>query len=272
MSYHLGVKMSVLLLFLLLQTASAESKTFFRTDSFLGISSEDSCFLTAEYENGIETSILARENKIYFVLSKQNWKPVADKRYELKIDFGDEYYDLTTTASENGNFLGSPHPDFLDSYAGSGSVEISWGSNSVAFLNLAGSSKAITALRSCMTKKGIVVVRPLPQPVSPPPVKNDPFDRSAPVSLRYYIGDDYPSEANGYEGVVKAAVQVGANSRVVDCKVVETSGSAILDEAACKNLRRSSFNAAKDRAGQPIDGISEHSVRFEDPTKTVQPN
>jgi outer membrane biosynthesis protein TonB len=53
---------------------------------------------------------------------------------------------------------------------------------------------------------------------------------------------------------------------------VETSGSATLDEAACKSLRRSSFNAAKDRAGQPIDGIFELSVRFEDPTKTVQPN
>jgi protein TonB len=72
--------------------------------------------------------------------------------------------------------------------------------------------------------------------------------------------------------VVKAAVQVGANSRVVDCTVVETSGSAILDEAACKSLRRSSFNAARDRAGQPIDSIFERTVRFEDPTKTVQPN
>ena len=264
--------MSVVVAFVLMSATVPDDSVFYYKDGFIGLSDSDSCFLSSEYESGIKTNILAKENELYFTFSKENWQPVTDKRYKFKIEFDDEYFDLTTTVIEGGVFLASLHPDFLDSYSGSGGIEISWGSNSVAALNLAGSSKAISALRSCMNKKGIVVVSPLPQPVSPIPVKNDPFDRSAPVSLRFYNGDDYPSEANGYEGVVKAAVQVGANSRVVDCTVVETSGSAILDEAACKSLRRSSINAARDRAGQPIDGIFELSVRFEDPTKTVQPN
>lgn len=264
--------MSLVVAFILMSATVSDDSIFYNKDGFIGLYGSDSCFLSSEYENGIKTNILAKENEFYFTFSKENWQPVTNKRYKFKIEFDNEYYDLTTTVIEGGVFLASLHPDFLDSYSGSGGIEISWGSNSVAALNLAGSSKAIFALRLCMNKKGIVVASPLSQPVSPIPAKNDPFDRSAPVSLRYYNGDGYPSEANGYEGVVKAVVQVGANSRVVDCKVVETSGSAILDEAACKSLRRSSFNAAKDRAGQPIDGIFERSVRFEDPTKTVQPN
>lgn len=264
--------MSIGVAFILMSASVSDDSIFYNKDGFIGLDGADSCFLSSEYENGIKTNILAKEKEFYFAFSKDDWQPVANKRYKFKIEFDNEYYDLTTTVIEGGVFLASPHPDFLDSYSGSGGFEISWGSNSVAVLNLAGSSKAISALRSCMNKKGIVVVSPLPQPVSPIPVKNDPFDRSSPVSLRFYNGDDYPSEANGYEGVVKAAVQVGANSRVVDCTVVETSGSAILDEAACKSLRRSSFNAARNRAGQPIDSIFERTVRFEDPTKTVQPN
>ncbi len=264
--------MSIAVALILMSAIAPDDSIFYNKDGFIGLYGSDSCFLSGEYENGIKTNIFAKENEVYFAFSKDNWQPVANKRYEFKIEFDNEYYDITTTVIDSGVFLASLHPDFLDSYTGSGGIEISWGSNSVASLNLAGSSKAISALRSCMTKKGIVVVRASPQPVLPISAKNDPFDRSEPANLRYYNGDGYPLEANGYEGVVKAAVQVGANSRVVDCKIVETSGSAILDEAACKSLRRSSFNAARDRAGQPIDSIFERSVRFEDPTKTVQPN
>jgi TonB family protein len=264
--------MSTIIAALLMQAAPVENKTYYNADGFIVISGSNSCFLSITYETGIDTHILASDSDIYLILSKNNWNPVADKRYKFKIDFGDEYYDLTTTARKDGSFVVSLHPDFLSSYAASGSLDISWGSNLIASLNLSGSSKSITAFRSCMKDKGITLSTPLDKSVHSVPVRDDPFDRSEPARLRYYIGDAYPDEASGSEGVVKTSVKVGANGRAIDCKVLETSGSNILDETACKGLRRSSFHVAKDKAGQPIESVIELPIRFEDPKKTVEPD
>lgn len=108
--------------------------------------------------------------------------------------------------------------------------------------------------------------------VPPANVPRDPFDRSEPATMRYHSGGGYPAEANGAEGVVKAAIKVGADGSALECSVLETSGSAILDEAACKGFRRSRFKAARDRAGQPVESVFERSIRFEDPSRTVEPD
>ena len=197
---------------------------------------------------------------------------VVDKRYEFKIEFDDLYYDVTTTSMKNGEFFASVHPSFLNSYAVSSGLEITWGSKSIAALNLTHSSKAIGAFRECMKDTGIIVTEPLAKSVEPTPVRDDPFDRSESARLKYYFGSAYPEAANGSEGVVKTTVKVGANGRTIDCDILETSGSAVLDETACKGLRRSSFHSAKDRAGQPIESVIELPIKFEDPKKAVQPD
>jgi TonB family protein len=264
--------MIAIIALLLMQATSGEDKIDYNADGFILMSTNDSCFLSTHYENGTDTSFLAIENDVHFSLSKENWKPVADKRYVFKITFDNEYYDLTTTAMESGSFLVSLHPDFLISYAASGGLDISWGSKAIASLNLAGSSKAVAALRSCMKDRGITLTAPVAKSVPSIPVRDDPFDRSEPAKIKYYYGSDYPEEANGSEGVVKAAIKVDANGRRLDCNVLETSGSVILDETACKGLRESTFHVAKDRAGQPIESVIELKVRFEDPKKTVNPD
>lgn len=265
--------MSAIIALLLMQAASSESKVYPSSSGFLVALGGGSCYLTASYKGGIETTIFTdKTNNVGFIFDQKDWNPVAGKRYKFKVDFGDEYYDLTTTAMENGGFVASLHPGFLDSYAKASGIEISWGSKSIASLTLVGSSKSVASLRLCMKEQGIVLSAPAASVVPPADVPRDPFDRSEPAALRYYWGDSYPVEANGSEGVVKTAVKVGANGKVLDCNVMESSGSAILDEAACKGMRRSSFKAAKDRAGQPIETVIERSVRFEDPSKTVLPD
>lgn len=265
--------MSALIALLLMQVAPTEIKMYPNDSEFSVFAMEGECMLSAEYESELKTSILVNQKDgAYFILGQQNWKPVARKRYEFKFEFDDGYYNITAVADDTGNFGGLLSSEFLNSYAKSSGLDISWGKKSIAALKLVGSSRAIDALRLCMDESGIRLPVPPARAVTPPQIKSDPFDLSEPARLRTYLGDSYPIEANGAEGAVKAAVTVSPSGRALACVVLETSGSTILDQAACKALRLSGFNAAKDRAGQPIESVIELPVRFEDPSKTVQPH
>jgi periplasmic protein TonB len=97
-----------------------------------------------------------------------------------------------------------------------------------------------------------------PQPPAPPPV---PAPRSvARTKLEYAKGaqpnlqDFYPpaSIRNEEEGLVKVNVCVGANGRVKEVSLVETSGIARLDEAGLKMARQYRFKPPT-VDGQPVD-------------------
>ncbi|MEQ8827477.1 MAG: TonB family protein, partial [Parvibaculum sp.] len=69
--------------------------------------------------------------------------------------------------------------------------------------------------------------------------------------------DDYPSRAlrQDEEGVVGVRVTVGTNGRVSGCSVTSSSGSSILDQAACRSMKRyARFEPALNDAGDPTTG------------------
>lgn len=87
------------------------------------------------------------------------------------------------------------------------------------------------------------------------------FDRWAP----FYAGD-YPAEAyaNKQEGTVFYQIQVDAKGAASDCKVIEGSGIAVLDDATCPALMRvAAFEPALDAAGKPIASIFEGVADWE---------
>ena len=50
-------------------------------------------------------------------------------------------------------------------------------------------------------------------------------------------------------------VTVGADGRVADCSVTASSGSSVLDEAACTGMQRyARFDPALNAGGNPISG------------------
>ncbi|WP_295441242.1 TonB family protein [Sphingorhabdus sp. EL138] len=72
----------------------------------------------------------------------------------------------------------------------------------------------------------------------------------------------YPSRAlrDQIEGVVTVSLSVGESGRVVSCEVSSSSGSAILDQAACEGMQRlARFKPALDRSGNSI--VSSWSTR-----------
>jgi periplasmic protein TonB len=100
---------------------------------------------------------------------------------------------------------------------------------------------------------------PAPPPPPPPPAPSRARDVT-PDNQRSWaarIQDNYPARAvrDETEGRVGVRVTVGPNGRVTACTVSSSSGSPVLDSAACDGMTRyARFNPAWDSAGNPISG------------------
>ena len=108
--------------------------------------------------------------------------------------------------------------------------------------------------------------RPVPPPPPPPPAappqKLTP--RGSPQS--WVTNDDYPPSAQreGVQGTTSFTLQVGPDGRVTSCSITGSSGSAALDDTACRLLqRRAKFNPGRDSAGQPTGGVFSSRFRWQ---------
>ena len=107
------------------------------------------------------------------------------------------------------------------------------------------------------------LVIPPPAPPAPPPAPPPPPSLAQGATPRGQarwarrIQENYPSRAlrEEVEGTVGVRVTIGANGRVSGCSVTGSSGSSILDQAACRGMERyARFNPALDDAGNPTTG------------------
>src|SRR5690349_15712912 len=66
----------------------------------------------------------------------------------------------------------------------------------------------------------------------------------------------YPAAAiqNGEEGKVEYEIEVDASGRATGCRVVSSSGHALLDKEACRHAKRVRFKPAQDSDGRPVPG------------------
>src|SRR5687767_12154659 len=81
-----------------------------------------------------------------------------------------------------------------------------------------------------------------PPPAPPPPPPPSQARGATPDGLGRWsarIRENYPPRAirDEVEGRVGVRVTIGTNGRVADCSVTSSSGSSILDEAACSGMR-----------------------------------
>lgn len=104
----------------------------------------------------------------------------------------------------------------------------------------------------------IPIARPAPPPAPPPaPSKARGVSPDGLARWSARIQENYPPRAvrDEIEGRVGVRVTVGPNGRVADCSVTSSSGSSILDDAACSGMRSyARFNPALDAAGNAISG------------------
>ncbi|VVT20084.1 Energy transducer TonB (fragment) [Erythrobacter sp. EC-HK427] len=84
-------------------------------------------------------------------------------------------------------------------------------------------------------------------------------------SLATRIIGSYPSQAMraGQEGTVGVQVTISTTGSVTRCVVTSSSGYPILDAAACDVMERHAvFAPARNRAGDPVEGLFSTSVTY----------
>lgn len=110
------------------------------------------------------------------------------------------------------------------------------------------------------------VITPTAPPAPPPPPKpvisQAAEARGNPGS--WVTTDDYPPSAirDGVQGTSQLTFDINAQGRIENCRVTASSGSALLDDTACKLvMRRGRYTPAKDASGNPTPGGSK-TLRF----------
>jgi protein TonB len=102
----------------------------------------------------------------------------------------------------------------------------------------------------------IPIARPAPPPAPPPaPSQARGVQPDGQARWAARIQENYPPRAvrDEIQGRVGLRVTVGPNGRVADCSVTSSSGSSILDDAACSGMRSyARFKPALDAAGNAI--------------------
>jgi TonB family protein len=81
----------------------------------------------------------------------------------------------------------------------------------------------------------------------------------------FFSNDDYPSAAirDGLQGTTGVRFWVSKEGRVSDCRVVESSGTKLLDEPSCNIiLRRGKFDPARTTSGEAIDSPAFTRIRW----------
>jgi TonB family protein len=86
--------------------------------------------------------------------------------------------------------------------------------------------------------------------------------------VNVFSTDDYPMAAirNNEQGTAGVRFWVSKEGRVRDCKVVESSGSAVLDAQTCAIIgKRARYEPARTKTGDVIESISYQRIRWELP-------
>ncbi len=116
---------------------------------------------------------------------------------------------------------------------------------------------------------------PPPPPPPPPaafvaaPVPPQPRGvRTPPVALNagdWIKSEDYPPSAlrNEETGLVQFLLKIGTDGRVIDCSVMASSASPVLEAQTCRLiLLRGQFTPARDKKRKPVVGTYSARVRW----------
>jgi protein TonB len=111
------------------------------------------------------------------------------------------------------------------------------------------------------------VVR-VPAPPAPPPPPSQARAATPDGQGRWAarIQENYPARAirDETEGSVGVRVTIGPNGRVTACSVTSSSGSSVLDEAACDGMTRyARYNPALDDGGNPTTGSASTRIVYQ---------
>jgi TonB family protein len=124
-------------------------------------------------------------------------------------------------------------------------------------------SAAMKALEAC--EKDLLVTWGM-DPAAVASIASFPKVRGGIVGVFSY--NDYPMAAirNEEQGTAGVRFWVGKDGKARDCEVVESSGSALLDDQTCSIIvQRGRFEPARTSSGEPVVSIGFQRIRWEIP-------
>ena len=101
-------------------------------------------------------------------------------------------------------------------------------------------------------------------PATPPKIVSVVQPAKAIDLFSWFRADDYPAEAarKGVEGRVRFDAKVDADGKPTGCRIVQSSGSDLLDQATCHSvLARGRFKPARLR-GEPVPSTFQTSITW----------
>lgn len=128
-----------------------------------------------------------------------------------------------------------------------------------ALRNIAGAMKAMAAC-----EKDLVIGWGM-DPAVLASIETPAFHRNV-VSM--FSTDDYPGEAiaRSEQGTAGVHYKIGADGKVSDCRVAESSGSKVLDRQTCAIItKRVRYDPAKTKSGDPVASMGFQRIRWEMP-------
>lgn len=237
--------------------------------AYTGYGSSGEIVVGVDYDHG--------ENIALFTVTKPAWESIqAGTSYPIQLRFSNgETYDDTqavgvridgSAGRMTGIRLRLDGREFLNDFAGSAVVVLEMGHVRLEAFNLQGTRAVMQRLQACSVASwrryppDPFAGRGQPSPSINPSVsspRNIPAQRARANLNSYFSVDDYPAEAlrQNAQGTTGFSLTIGPNGRVSNCQVTSSSGSAVLDAAACRILMsRARYTPARDSNGNPIAG------------------
>lgn len=223
----------------------------------IGARAPGNCVAALPNEGGTGIGIVysRQTDEARIILWNGAWRSVqGDTSYSITARFGPRQETVALaarghrTSLASGESVGlsfSQNRAFLERLAQAPAIELALGQTPLGAVVLPNAQTAIARLLQCVE------------------LQNPPITFS---NLASYFSDlDYPHEARARDeqGTVAFRLTIGPDGRVTDCVVMQSSGSALLDETTCRIMReRARFTPARDRDGNPISGTMESRVRW----------
>lgn len=197
---------------------------------------------------------ISAEGRQFLRFHDKSWQFKVGSAVSIQLRAGDKGFDLSAkgAATTDGwpGFTASPQEDVLTalSYNDQGAV-IAEGT-APAPLDLSGLRDAIPALKECaepLTKRS-------PDQI---PVKGPRLLKLPTISR-----DDFPRGAVP-NGPLAFKLTIGTNGLPTDCSIIQTSGSAAVDNRVCALLKEGArFQPALNDSGQPVPSSWQQRLGF----------
>lgn len=269
------------LLSVLIANPVLASDFYAKTAGWTIIGDDESCGMYMQFEGPGETQMLfLKYPDGHFGASvlNYNWTAVEGSDYKIRYTLNSSSYNTEhskgTKSDGASGFISFFNKELESDLVKGSSLHIYLDDTLVDRLSLAGTSAAIAMVNRCLVGVSTKIAAAEREKRRWSDIPKDPFasstrTNSAPLPrgspAAWASTNDYPTKAlrEHREGRVAVTLSVGADGRVLACKVDESSGSPDLDEATCSNFqRRARFDPAIDAKGAPTTGTWSQAMNW----------